>query len=202
MQDDWPLISTRAMFGTHSGKTLLHMIKIFVFDENWFIIREHIQLHSFLVKNRGVLAGSRRFSSVLVGSRRERGCSTRERGCSTRERGCSTQERIERGCSTRERGCSTQERIMERAPLGPWGGSSPRYDRSYRGEDPLWGPGGGPLHAAASLRPLQEHVKKRHWYHSTTAESVAWFPHDNHPDLLKELVNRGLFAGCCMARQH
>ena len=54
------------MFGTHSGKTLLHMIKIFVFDENWFIIREHIQLHSFLVKNRGVLAGSRRFSSVLV----------------------------------------------------------------------------------------------------------------------------------------
>ena len=60
------MISTRAMFGTHSGKTLLHMIKIFVFDENWFIIREHIQLHSFLVKNRGVLAGSRRFSSVLV----------------------------------------------------------------------------------------------------------------------------------------
>ena len=60
MQDDWPLISTRAMFGTHSGKTLLHMIKIFVFDENWFIIREN------LVKNRGVLAGSRRFSSVLV----------------------------------------------------------------------------------------------------------------------------------------
>ena len=42
--------------------------------------------------------------------------------------------------------------------------------------------------SAASLRPLQEYVKKRRLYRSTTDESVVWFPHDNHPDLLKEFV--------------
>ena len=41
--------------------------------------------------------------------------------------------------------------------------------------------------SAASMRPLQEHVKKRRLYRTATDESV-WFPHDNHPDLLKELV--------------
>ena len=42
--------------------------------------------------------------------------------------------------------------------------------------------------SAASMRPLQEHVKKRRLYRTATDESVVWFPHDNHPDLLKELV--------------
>ena len=42
--------------------------------------------------------------------------------------------------------------------------------------------------SAVPLRPLQEHVKKRRLYRTTTDESVVWFPHDNHPDLLKELV--------------
>ena len=42
--------------------------------------------------------------------------------------------------------------------------------------------------SAAHLRPLQENVKKRRLYRSTTEESVVWFPHDNHPDLLKEFV--------------
>ena len=43
--------------------------------------------------------------------------------------------------------------------------------------------------SAASLRPLQEHVKKRRLYrHAVSDEAVVWFPHDNHPDLLKELV--------------
>ena len=42
--------------------------------------------------------------------------------------------------------------------------------------------------SAASMRPLQEHVKKRHLYRTATDESVVWFPHDNHPDLLKEFV--------------
>ena len=42
--------------------------------------------------------------------------------------------------------------------------------------------------SAASVRPLQEHVKKRRLYRTATDESVVWFPHDNHPDLLKELV--------------
>ena len=42
--------------------------------------------------------------------------------------------------------------------------------------------------SAASVRPLKEHVKKRRLYRQTTGESVVWFPHDNHPDLLKELV--------------
>ena len=42
--------------------------------------------------------------------------------------------------------------------------------------------------SAASLRPLQEHVKKRRLYRTATDESMVWFPHDNHPDLLKELV--------------
>ena len=41
--------------------------------------------------------------------------------------------------------------------------------------------------SAASMR-LQEHVKKRRLYRTATDESVVWFPHDNHPDLLKELV--------------
>ena len=41
--------------------------------------------------------------------------------------------------------------------------------------------------SAASVR-LQEHVKKRRLYRTATDESVVWFPHDNHPDLLKELV--------------
>ena len=42
--------------------------------------------------------------------------------------------------------------------------------------------------SAATLRPLQEHVKKRCLYRSTVEESVAWLPHDSHPDLLKEPV--------------
>ena len=42
--------------------------------------------------------------------------------------------------------------------------------------------------SAVSMRPLQEHVKKRRLYRTATDESVVWFPHDNHPDLLKELV--------------
>ena len=42
--------------------------------------------------------------------------------------------------------------------------------------------------SVASVRPLKEHVKKRRLYRQTTGESVVWFPHDNHPDLLKELV--------------
>ena len=42
--------------------------------------------------------------------------------------------------------------------------------------------------SAASMRPLQEHVKKRRLYRTATDESVVGFPHDNHPDLLKELV--------------
>ena len=42
--------------------------------------------------------------------------------------------------------------------------------------------------SAASVKPLQEHVKKRRLYRTATDESVVWFPHDNHPDLLKELV--------------
>ena len=42
--------------------------------------------------------------------------------------------------------------------------------------------------SAASMRPLQEHVKKRRLYRTATDESVVWFPHDNHPDLLKEFV--------------
>ena len=42
--------------------------------------------------------------------------------------------------------------------------------------------------SAAELRPLQEHVKKRRLYWNATEESVVWFPHDNHPDLLKEVV--------------
>ena len=31
-------------------------------------------------------------------------------------------------------------------------------------------------------------MKKRRLYRSASEESVVWFPHDNHPDLLKELV--------------
>ena len=42
--------------------------------------------------------------------------------------------------------------------------------------------------SAAQLRPLQEHAKKRRWYRLATQTSAVWFPHDNHPDLLKELV--------------
>ena len=42
--------------------------------------------------------------------------------------------------------------------------------------------------SVANLRPLQDHVKKRRLYRSTTEESVVWFPHDNHPDLLREFV--------------
>ena len=42
--------------------------------------------------------------------------------------------------------------------------------------------------SAASMRPLQDHVKKRRLYRTASDESVVWFPHDNHPDLLKELV--------------
>ena len=42
--------------------------------------------------------------------------------------------------------------------------------------------------SAAEVRPLSEHVKKRRLYRTATDESVVWFPHDNHPDLLKELV--------------
>ena len=41
--------------------------------------------------------------------------------------------------------------------------------------------------SAVQLRP-QEHVKKRRLYRVATEDSVPWFPHDNHPDLLKELV--------------
>ena len=39
-----------------------------------------------------------------------------------------------------------------------------------------------------SCAPIQENVKKRRLYRSATEESVVWFPHDNHPDLLKKLV--------------
>ena len=42
--------------------------------------------------------------------------------------------------------------------------------------------------SAAQMRPLQDHVKKRRLYRATTDSVCAWFPHDNHPDLLKELV--------------
>ena len=42
--------------------------------------------------------------------------------------------------------------------------------------------------AADQMRALQQNVKKRRLYRRTTEESVVWFPHDNHPDLLKELV--------------
>ena len=42
--------------------------------------------------------------------------------------------------------------------------------------------------SAASVRPLQEHVKKRRLYRTASDSVVPWFPHDNHPDLLKELV--------------
>ena len=41
--------------------------------------------------------------------------------------------------------------------------------------------------SAVQQRP-QEHVKKRRLYRVATDDSVPWFPHDNHPDLLKELV--------------
>ena len=42
--------------------------------------------------------------------------------------------------------------------------------------------------SAAEMRPLQDHVKKRKLYRHATEDNVVWFPHDNHPDLLKELV--------------
>ena len=42
--------------------------------------------------------------------------------------------------------------------------------------------------SAAAVRPLQENVKKRRLYRRASEEEVVWFPHDNHPDLLKELV--------------
>ena len=42
--------------------------------------------------------------------------------------------------------------------------------------------------SAAQMRPLQDHVKKRRLYRATTDSVCAWFPHDNHPDVLKELV--------------
>ena len=45
-----------------------------------------------------------------------------------------------------------------------------------------------PQVAAEQERSLQGNVKKRRLYRRTTEESVVWFPHDNHPDLLKELV--------------
>ena len=54
--------------------------------------------------------------------------------------------------------------------------------------------------SAATLHPLQEYVKTWHLYRSTVEESVVWFPHDNHPDLLKELIwESGSPVGCCMA---
>ena len=42
--------------------------------------------------------------------------------------------------------------------------------------------------SAAQTRPHPGNVKKRRLYRRATEESVVWFPHDNHPDLLKELV--------------
>ena len=42
--------------------------------------------------------------------------------------------------------------------------------------------------SAAQVRPLQENVKKRRLYRKATEADVVWFPHDNHPHLLKELV--------------
>ena len=42
--------------------------------------------------------------------------------------------------------------------------------------------------SAADVRPLLENLKKRRLYRRATGESVVWFPHDNHPDLLKELI--------------
>ena len=42
--------------------------------------------------------------------------------------------------------------------------------------------------AADQMRALQQTVKQRRLYLRTSEESVVWFPHDNHPDLLKELV--------------
>ena len=136
-------------------------------------------------------------------TRRERACARRERRNSCRERGGSRRFSSGTGLFYSRTGLFYSRTYHGEGPSGALG-LVPLHDTIDRivERTPSGALGGGPLHAAASLRPLQEHVKKRHWYHSTTAESVVWFPHDNHPDLLKELVNRGLFAGCCMARQH
>ena len=43
--------------------------------------------------------------------------------------------------------------------------------------------------AADQVPNLHEHVKKkRRLYRHVTEEQVMWFPHDNHPDLLRELI--------------
>ncbi|MDA8584013.1 hypothetical protein N9L68_07250 [bacterium] len=42
--------------------------------------------------------------------------------------------------------------------------------------------------SADQERSLQGDVKKRRLYQRTSDESMVWFPHDNHPDLLKEFV--------------
>ena len=43
--------------------------------------------------------------------------------------------------------------------------------------------------AASAVQPRpQEHVRKRRIYRVAAEDSVSWFPHDNHPDLLKELA--------------
>ena len=42
--------------------------------------------------------------------------------------------------------------------------------------------------AAVQLGSLKQNVKKRRLYRKASDESVVWIPHDNHPDLLKELV--------------
>ena len=46
---------------------------------------------------------------------------------------------------------------------------------------------------ADQTRAFQQNVKKRRLYRRTKEESVVWFPHDNHPDILKELV----WESCC-----
>ena len=42
--------------------------------------------------------------------------------------------------------------------------------------------------SAADMRPIVENMKKRRLYRRATGEQVVWFPHDNHPDLLKEFL--------------
>ncbi|MDA8584364.1 hypothetical protein N9L68_09005 [bacterium] len=42
--------------------------------------------------------------------------------------------------------------------------------------------------AADQLGSLKQNVKKRRLYRKASDESVVWLPHDNHPDLLNELV--------------
>jgi hypothetical protein len=41
---------------------------------------------------------------------------------------------------------------------------------------------------SASSNTKINHVKKRRLYRQTTGTKVVWFPHDNAPDLLKELL--------------